>query len=392
MKGSVKENKNSKSKNWYFVVDMPDSNGKRKQKKKRGFSTKKEAEKALADFISEINKGNYLEPSIKNYGDFIKQDWLSSKKRNISRATYDKYSLIIEKRIIPKLGHLKISKIKPLQLEEFMNNLYPLIEESVDDGEERDLLSLKSQIDIYNVIKQSFRDAEKWKLIKPSENPAQYLKKPKDERKKYIRVWDEDELRVFLEEARNSVYYIAFLLAASGGLRQGESLGLRWNNVSFNDNSVFITETLSHDGKRLGNKVKNASSRRTVQLPQKVMDVLRRRYHKYQNEKKNSGGDYIDNNLVICTSLGKPINPRNLLRALYTITSRKNLKRISYHELRHTHATLLLKKGVNLKIIQERLGHASPKVTLGTYSHLLPSMQLETINALNEILFEEELI
>ncbi|WLR55947.1 site-specific integrase [Mesobacillus subterraneus] len=391
MKGSVKKDKSSKSKNYYFVVDIPGADGKRRQKKKRGFSSKSEAEKALADFISEVNKGIYLEPSNNNYGEFIRTDWLMSKKRQLSKVTYDKYKLIVEKRIIPELGNIKINKIKPLHLERFMSNLYPLNaarQESKD--EEVEPLALKSQIDIYNVIKQSFRDAVEWKLIKPDENPAKSLKRPKDERKKEITVLEEEELRLLLDEAKSSSYYLAFLLAATGGLRQSESLGLRWNNVSFKDNSVFITETLSHDGKRIGNKVKTKSSRRVVEMPQYVMDELMKKFEEIQNDKKKSGADYVDNNLVICTSLGKPINPRNLLRTLYNISHKADLKRISYHSLRHTHATLLMKKGISPKLVQERLGHSNVKILLQFYSHLLPSMQKETIDVLDNMLFKNK--
>ncbi|MEH7574157.1 site-specific integrase, partial [Cytobacillus firmus] len=182
--------------------------------------------------------------------------------------------------------------------------------------------------------------------------------------------------------------YIAFLLAASGGLRQGESLGLKWKNVSFKNNSIFITDTISHDGKTLRNTVKSRASKRIIGLPQEVMEALKKRYEEIQNEKKRSGSDYEDNNLVNCTSLGKPVNPRNLLRALYKIADNLNIEKISYHELRHTHATLLIKNGISHKVVSTRLGHSNVKTTLEVYSHILPSMETEAVNTLNNILFK----
>ncbi|OPA21036.1 hypothetical protein BHL47_29015 [Bacillus cereus] len=108
-----------------------------------------------------------------------------------------------------------------------------------------------------------------------------------------------------------------------------------------------------------------------------------------RKEKEKREGDilYTDYDLVVCTNIGTPCSPRNLLRSFYSLIEKINVTKIRFHDLRHTHATLLLKEGIHPKVVAERLGHSNIRVTLDTYSHVLPSMQLETANKINDLLF-----
>jgi integrase len=220
MAGSIKKEGSS----WYYVVTLGRKpNGKPNQKKKRGFRTKKEAEKALQEIVYEYNRGTYIEPSTMFYSELLKI-WLEQKERTVQRTTYLSYKIITDKHIIPALGKLQISKIKPLLIHEFYNKLY------------RDSnLSGTSVQKIHMIIKDSLKYAIKMELI--AKNPAESVDRPKREQVE-IKVWNIEEIKRFLNESKRSQdsLYIAYHLALTSGMRQGEILGLRWKDIDFGRN------------------------------------------------------------------------------------------------------------------------------------------------------------
>lgn len=134
----------------------------------------------------------------------------------------------------------------------------------------------------------------------------------------------------------------------------------------------------------LGGKTK--SSLRKILLPESSVAKLKKHRAFVLKEKLSQGEEYQDNDLVMCTPFGTPINPANVRRSLNALIKKAAVPKIRFHDLRHTHATLLLAKGVNVKVISERLGHSNIKITLDTYSHVLPTMQEDAVNKIEEIL------
>ncbi|OZM58365.1 integrase [Lottiidibacillus patelloidae] len=173
-------------------------------------------------------------------------------------------------------------------------------------------------------------------------------------------------------------------------MRQGEVLGLRWQDIDFDIRTLSVTQTLSHDGKTLNRGAKTKASIRTIALPKETVDKLKHHRKLVEDEKKKAGTIYNDNDLVVCTEIGTPCHPRNILRTMYTVIKKVGLQRIRFHDLRHTHATLLLKQGTHPKIVSERLGHADTRITLDRYSHLLPNMQREVADSFGDMLFGSE--
>ncbi len=168
-------------------------------------------------------------------------------------------------------------------------------------------------------------------------------------------------------------------MALVTGMRQGELLGLRWKDVDLEKGHLTISQTLSHDGK-------TKSSLRKILLPASTVAKLKKHRAVVLKEKLSQGEEYQDNDLVMCTPSGTPINPANVRRSLNVLIKKAAVPKIRFHDLRHTHATLLLAKGVNVKVISERLGHSNIKITLDTYSHVLPTMQEDAVNKIEEIL------
>ncbi|MGG3889601.1 tyrosine-type recombinase/integrase [Metabacillus fastidiosus] len=357
---------------WYFVAELGTDplTGKRKRKKQRGFKTKKDAEKALALIEAEVYKGTYFEPSNTSYKEHI-LDWYKSKKQSINIQTAGTYDSIINHRIIPSLGHISLSSLTPILLQNYVNELH-------DEG-----LSSATIKKIYNIIKGSLDYAVNMELL-PS-NPMKKLQLPKD-KKKEMTVWEVPDIKAFLHVAKTDRFYIAFHLAITTGMRRGEILGLRWKDIDFHKGVLYVRQTLSKDGKQFLVGAKTESSVRSIKLPKETLSALQSQKINISKEKLRHGAAYVDHDLVVCTMKGTPVNPNNLTRTFNKLIEEAKAPPIRFHDLRHTHATMLLAQGVAAKVISERLGHSNIKTTLDIYSHVLPNMQEEAANQI-DILF-----
>jgi len=195
-----------------------------------------------------------------------------------------------------------------------------------------------------------------------------------------MRVWDEEQVRLFLAEARrSSTNYVLYLMAVLTGMRRGELLGLRWQDLDLTLGMASVRQTFIRLGKRqIFREPKSATSRRTVALPEVLVGELRQLRNRQIERRTLLGTEYEDHDLVFCQPNGKPLHAHNLVRRDFRgIIKRVGLPRIRFHDLRHSHATHMLRQGVNPKVVQERLGHSSPAFTLSIYSHVLPGMQEE---------------
>jgi len=169
-------------------------------------------------------------------------------------------------------------------------------------------------------------------------------------------------------------------------MRRGEILGLRWKDVDFDKGILYVRQTLSKDGKKFLSGAKTDSSVRSIKLSNETIAVLKKHKARVAKEKLKCGPDYVDYDLVICTSKGTPVNPENLKRTFERLIKAAGVPKIRFHDLRHTHATMLLAQGVHAKVISERLGHSNIKTTLDIYSHVLPNMQEEAANQIDALL------
>jgi integrase len=365
MKGVRKEGNN-----YYYVFDIKDGSGKRKQKKKRGFKTKTEAKKALIEAMHAVNTGTYIEPSKLTYKDYCDQ-WYEAKRHTIGAQSKKVYESCLRKRIKPTLGNLVMAKLTPLIIQTFLNSLK---EEGLSHS------TIKKHLEI---IKGSLGQAVEDKLI-PS-NPASKVKIPKV-KKKEKKVWSEEEFLSFLQHAKEDPCYIVFELAITTGMRQGEILGLRWRDLNFDKRILSIRQTWSQDEKSFQSEAKTEASIRTIELSEYTMESLKEQKEFIERKKVEYGVLYQDNDLIACTRHGTPFNPSNIRRSFDRLIKKASVPKIRFHDLRHTHATFLLSKKLNVKMVSERLGHSNIKVTLDFYSKVLPTMQKEAVQVLDQVL------
>ena len=367
MKGHIRKRGNK----YCIVIDIgPDpETGKRRQKWFSGYKTKKEAQADVAKKITELNEGTFVEPSKLTLKDYL-LEWLKVKEMTIDKSTFDYYEDIVLKHILPALGKIYLNKLNVIQIQQFYRNLT----NTLSNG--RILL-------IHRVLSNALNQAVAQKII--IENPAKFASKPKKE-KTPIQIWTEEEVKQFLFHSQDSRYHIGYVIAITTGMRLGEVLGLRWQDVDFKNSTVTINQTIGFDNK-VKLTAKNKSSKRTIPVPAKTIEALKKYRTQVNKEKLRLGSTYSDLDLINCNEVGEVLKRCTFRAHFKKIIKKAGVKEIRFHDVRHTHATLLLKQGVNPKIISERLGHTDISMTLRIYSHILPNMQKEAVENFGKSIF-----
>lgn len=369
MRGHIEKRGNKYS----FVVDIGRDpvTKKRKQKRVSGFTSERKARKGMIDMISELNNGAYVEPTNQTLEKYMKT-WLEHKEKRVTNGTYNHYKTYAENHIIPGIGHIKMQDLRAIHLQKFYDSL-------IDNSN----LSKRSIHHIHRIISNCLNTAVKMGEIQTNiASVVEPVKVPKTEQN----YWDVEEVNVFLDNAKGHIHYVAFYLAIFTGMRQGEILGLKWDCIDFDSKKIYVHRSI----KRVGSSgelkdLKNSSSYRSITMSDNLMEELKKHKVIQSEHKMKYRKDYDDQGFVVATKQGTFVLPHNISRAFRLIRNKLELKQIRFHDMRHTHASLLFKENVHPKIVQERLGHSSIETTLDTYSHMLPNMQESAAQKLDEM-------
>lgn len=357
MRGSITK----KGKKYYIILYYKDESGKYKQRWLSGYNKKSEAQKALPSLLAEYENGLYVDAehvSLKEYLSIYANDYC---KPNLSRNSYDKV-ITAEKKISPYIGNLKLQKIKPIHIQSMLNQWNT-------EG------SLKaSSIQTYlRVLHAALEQAIKWQMI--SNNPCSAVSGPKIQRRS-LNILTNDQVHELLEEAKKTPIHPVIMLGLLCGMRRGEILGLQWSNVDLSEGRIFIEHALVKAGNEIIFKeTKTSTGKRSIDISGKLIQYLKSLKIKQKEDILRIGSDYKHNDYVCKHEDGTPFRPDFIPFKFNEILTNAELPKLRFQDLRHTHASMLLLAGENPKVIQERLGHSSIKVTLDTYSHLVPSMQ-----------------
>ncbi len=359
-----------------------DSKGKRLRKTFYG-QTRKEVADQVTAALQKVATGTYIEPTTVTFGEWLDK-WLTSyKKGQLKQSTYESYESMIETHIKPALGGVPMAKLQAHTLQSFYNDK---LKNGRADG--KGGLSTRMVRYCHAIIRQALQQAVKEGLL--PRNVADATNPPTVQSKK-MQPLTEDQLITFFGAAKDDRLFAAYVLAATTGLRRGELLGLCWDCVNLKDGAITVQRQLLalQDGPTLEETTKSKSGRRNVSLTDDATRELKAHRKRQAQEMLLMGEAYQNNNLVFCSEDGSCLDPREFTKRFQRLLKKAGLPKVRLHDLRHTHASLLLARGVHPKVVQERLGHSSITMTLDLYSHLAPGLDQAAAASLNGLLKEK---
>lgn len=365
---------------WTIVLSMgrDPSTGKRRQQWFTIKGTKKDAERKLSELLHQVDTGQFIKPAKITLAEFLDQ-WLSIYViPNLSPKTAEGYAQIIRGHLIPGLGSIFLTELRPEHLQRYYSEK---LSSGRADG--KGGLSQRTVRHHHVTLHDALQSAVKWGLL--GRNPADAVDAPRYQTPER-RTLDEEDIHILLSAAKPTPYYALFYLALFTGMRRSELLALRWEDIDLDLSQVSVSRTLHQlrDRSIVFRAPKTAKGRRTVALPPSATLVLRE-HRERQNAIRDSIGKPIEEqDLVFSKPDGTPFLPDAVTHAWLKLVRRVGLAGVRFHDARHSHASLMLKAGIHPKVVQERLGHASIQITLDTYSHVAPSLQAAAAERFDE--------
>ncbi len=428
MRGSVVK----KGKQYYVKVELdPDpATGKRRQKWHSGFRTKKEAERARIDLLSRLDRGEYVEPTQLTVAEFF-EEWLAAIRPTVKQSTWNGYASKARNHVVPHLGRMKLTRVDAgvlnrlyadllasgrkqssrkgvgyspavvsraqelraagLTLQATADQLQEELEEAAHITKDTlaSLLRRQSEVEtpegltpstvtaVHVVLHKALGAAVRWGRL--PRNPADLADPPRvpsapDE----VETWSASTLRSFLAATTDDRLHALGVLLATTGMRRGEGLGLRWQDVDLDAGRLRVVQTiLSINGKLLTGEPKTAKGRRPIALDPSTVVVLQEHRKRMLEERMLIGADFSDDGLVFHRPDGSCLRPETVSATFLRRQQKLEMPRLTLKGLRHTWATLALEQGIHPRVVQERLGHSTIAITLGIYSHVAPTLHDE---------------
>lgn len=303
--------------------------------------------------------------------DYLVGQWLPAREAALAPSTYARYVTSIEHYLLPHLGDSQLRRLQPTDLESLYRRLL------LRGGRQGGPLAAKTVRNLHQIIRPALDDAVARGLIAP--NPARIVvapdprKRPSSRRR--AKSWTASELGAFLAGSTAERHAVLFRLTAATGMRRGEVLGLRWDHVHLDTGRIEVTHAITAVGYRLEfSQLKTRTSRRNITLDAATVAMLAEWQRRQADQLAGAGVDNAEA-LVFTGTDGRPLHPHAASQAFGRAQRRLGVPVIRFHDLRHTHATLLLRDRVPIKVVSERLGHSNPAFTMMTYQHVLPGMQ-----------------
>jgi integrase len=353
---------------WHARISLGyDENGKRKRRHIYG-KTKQEVQEKLRKLQTDALLGHLTDPTKLTVAEYLK-GWLeNTAKLKTSPTTYQRYEQLVRLHISPHIGGVRLERLAPIHV----NNLMGELERAGHSAWTRKMAG--------TLLHNALRHAVRLRLI--PHNPSADVPRARPGERE-MHTLTEDQVKAFLRAASGKRLYALFALALGSGMRQGELLGLDWSDIDFERGTVTVRRSLAQvKGQFILKEPKSKASRRTIKLPRFALDTLRD--HRQAMVKEGNGSSP-----VFCTRTGHFIGKSNLIRQVFRPILKgandeltkaaeekgdeaKPLPEIRFHDLRHTHASILLAHGESIKAVSHRLGHSSVELTLRVYVHLLP--------------------
>lgn len=360
--------------NYNVIVEYYDEAGKIKQKSIAKYGLKKKAERHLIELKAEIQNQKYMFSNDITVTDRCYR-YINENKRDWSPYTVKNRLSWVKLNVAPFFKDTKMENLTIHQIQRYLNYLY----------ENFTVESAKTRFGFFrSVVKECYRMKE----IK--ENLCDFVKNPKKEASSIADVYTREEILQLFKLLEDKHFELPILLIVLLGLRKGETYGLTWDDIDFDNNTVKIEQiSIYLDGSLIFKSPKTTDSKRLLSAPIELMNKLKKEKLK-QNELKLQGVLENKYNLVCLNKELKPYKNDDLNRYYRKFCKENNFRQLRIHDLRHTNATLLLLSGTDMKTVSGRLGHTDIKITMNKYSHVLEEMDRKASENLSNILFNQK--
>jgi integrase len=341
--------------------------------------TREGAAKLLAEAKSQHDRGIPIPHSGITLSKFL-VDWIETVRMTVRPRTYESYELHVRHHIIPELGNIRLSTLRS-------DHIRVLLKHKLDEG-----LSPQTVVHIRTVLNTALRQAIGDRLL--AWNPITSVKRPKVRRRHYS-PFTADQARSFLLASENTRLEAAFAIGLSLGLRRGEILGLRWQDVDLDALTLRVEQTVQRVRAKVAGvagfvaaEPKTERSRRTLILPSMLVPLLRRHRARQAQEHLVAGGKWNDQlgGLLFTTPLGRPIEPKDIQSEFKAVLAAAKLPDMRLHDLRHAAATFLIAQGLPLRLVMEVLGHSTISLTANTYGHIERGMMADAASKMDALL------
>lgn len=340
--------------------------------------TRKEVQEKLAATVQQQKQGMLVATPQQTVGQFL-TDWLENTfKQSVRPRTYERYEEVIRLHLVPVLGKHQLQKLSAQHVQAFYAR-------KLKEG-----LSPSTVVYYHSVLHNALATAVKWGLV--ARNVCDLVTPPRKARFE-IQPFTAEQVQRFLAASRGHKWEALFTLALATGMRQGELLGLKWQDINFATGTLQVRRVLTRipregPGVRVfrEEEPKTEKSRRSITIASMALEALRQHRVRQLETKLRAGPLWQDHDYVFCTLTGTYLRPNHVVDEFKKLLKKAGLPGIRFHDLRHSAATLLLSLGVHAKVVQEMLGHTQISMTMDIYSHVLPSMQQDAVSRLNELL------
>ena len=343
--------------------------------------TRKEVQEKLAAALQEQKQGMLIATPRQTVGQFL-TDWLeNTHKQSVRPRTYERYEEAIRLHLIPVLGKYQLQKLSAQHVQAFYAR-------KLKEG-----LSPSTVIYYHSILHNALETAVKWGLV--SRNVCDLVTAPRRIRFE-IQPFTPEQVQSFFAAIRGHKWEALFTLALATGMRQGELLGLKWQDINFSTGTLQVRRMLTRVSSETSVRVfieaepKTQQSRRSITIASFAFEALKQHRLRQLETRLKADTLWEEHDYVSCTLVGTHLRPSHVVDEFKKLLKKANLPDIRFHDLRHSAATLLLSLGIHPKVVQEMLGHTQISMTMDIYSHVLPSMQQDAVSKLNDLLMRHE--
>jgi integrase len=368
MQGSIRKRVGKKGITWTAVVDLPPDplTGKRRQTRISA-ATKKQAEELAAKTLHEVNSGSYIETTKLTVGEWLKEWFAGHDVRESSRIRYERDLRLW---LIPQLGHILLAQLRASHIQAFY-------QKRLAAGAAPPAIRTHAKI-----LRMALGVAARQRLI--FENVARYVPAPKSP-PPTVNYWTRAEMVAFLAISRDDPQALLYEVALKTGMRRGELLALRWSDINLKQPWLSVQRTLTRvKGGYASGDVKAHAGRRRIQLSAPLAAKLQARQQAIPR-RLGAGPPGEDEGLVFTTAVGTMLDPKFINVVFQRLLRQVGARKIRFHDLRHTFATLALADGAQVKVVSAQLGHASIAVTMNCYAHVIEDISIDVADLMEQL-------